>query len=88
MRRLFWSDWGTNPRIESAGLDGSDRTVIVSEKVYWPNALTLDLPAKRVYFIDAWLDYIGYCNYDGTGRYEVVANDHVRDVCCVIPSCL
>ena len=85
MRRLFWSDWGTNPRIESAGLDGSDRTVIVSEKVYWPNALTLDLPAKRVYFIDAWLDYIGYCNYDGTGRYEVVANDHVSDVCYVVP---
>ena len=77
-RRLFWSDWGQHPRIESAGLDGSLRTVIVAEKVFWPNGLTLDLPAKRLYFADARLDYIEFCNYDGSGRTTVIADDHVR----------
>ena len=77
MRRMFWSDWGRFPRIESAGMDGSDRTEIVTDKVYWPNGLTLDLPAKRVYFADARLDYLEYCNYDGSGRHQVIASDHV-----------
>ena len=76
---MFWTDWGKNPRIESAGLDGSDRQVIVSEKLYWPNGLDLDLPTKRVYFADGRLDYIEYCNYDGSGRRQLIANDHVRD---------
>ena len=58
-------------------MDGSNRRVLVSEKLYWPNGLTLDLPAKRVYFADARLDYIEYCNYDGTGRRQLVVSDHV-----------
>ena len=47
---MFWTDWGQYPRIESAGMDGSDRKTIVSKKLYWPNGLTIDLPAKRVTF--------------------------------------
>ena len=72
MRRLFWSDWGQHPRIESAGMDGSDRRVIVASKVYWPNGLALDLPARRLYFADARLDYIEFCGYDGSGRTTVI----------------
>ena len=77
MRRLFWTDWGQHPRIESAGMDGSDRKVIVSDKIYWPNGLTLDKPARRLYFADARLDFIAFCNYDGSGRTQLIANDHV-----------
>ena len=70
-RFLFWSDWGSRPRIERAGLDGSNRTVIIKAKIYWPNGLTLDIPNQRVYFADSKLDYIDFCNYDGTGRQQV-----------------
>ncbi|KAH7700547.1 Protein T13C2.6 a [Aphelenchoides avenae] len=50
---IFWSDWGTH-RIERAGMDGQDRKVIASgDQVYWPNGLTLDLPARRVYWVEA-----------------------------------
>ena len=80
VRRLFWSDWGQHPRIESAGMDGSDRRVIVASKVYWPNGLALDLPARRLYFADARLDYIEFCSYDGSGRTTVIADDHVGGV--------
>ena len=25
---MFWTDWGTNPKIEKGGMDGRHRTVI------------------------------------------------------------
>lgn len=70
-RSLFWSDWGENPRIERISLDGTGRTAIVTTKIFWPNGLTLDTANKHVYFADSKLDYIDFCNYDGTGRRQV-----------------
>lgn len=78
---MFWTDWGNNPRVERASMDGTDRRTIVSTKIFWPNALVLDLPTKRVYFADSKLDYIDFVNYDGTGRVQVMASDKVtRDL--------
>lgn len=71
-RWLFWTDWGEYPRIERIGMDGSHRSTIISTKIYWPNGLTLDLPTKRVYFADSKLDFIDFCNYDGSGRHQVI----------------
>lgn len=75
-RYLFWSDWGQNPRIERSGLDGSGRVVLVSKDLFWPNALTIDYPTKRLYFADARMDFIEFCSYEGTGRHKVFGNDH------------
>ena len=57
-------------------MDGTHRSTIISTKIYWPNGLTLDIPSKRVYFADSKLDFIDFCNYDGTGRQQVIANNH------------
>ncbi|XP_044740790.1 very low-density lipoprotein receptor-like isoform X3 [Chrysoperla carnea] len=65
---MFWTDWGKEPKIERAGMDGSHRQTIVSYEVKWPNGLTLDLVHKRVYWVDAKLNVISSCNYDGSGR--------------------
>ena len=62
---IFWSDWGENPRIERAGMDGSHRQTIISDTVRWPNGLTLDLVMERVYWIDAKLNLIGSSDLDG-----------------------
>lgn len=75
-RWLFWTDWGESPRIERAGLDGTRRQTIINTKIYWPNGITLDTPNKRIYFADSKLDYIDFCNYDGTVRHQVLANSH------------
>ncbi len=40
---MFWSDWGSVPRIERAGMDGSHRAVILQKTLSWPNGLTIDL---------------------------------------------
>ncbi|XP_041433100.1 low-density lipoprotein receptor-related protein 2 isoform X2 [Xenopus laevis] len=74
---MFWTDWGRNPRIERASMDGKMRTVIVSNKIYWPNGLAIDYPNKRIYFADAYLDYIDYCDYDGNNRRQAMASDLV-----------
>ncbi|XP_073976140.1 low-density lipoprotein receptor-related protein megalin isoform X3 [Rhodnius prolixus] len=75
-RWLFWTDWGENPRIERVGMDGTNRSTIISTKIYWPNGLTLDIVNRRVYFADSKLDFIDFCDYDGSGRQQVVAGSH------------
>ncbi|XP_036394518.1 low-density lipoprotein receptor-related protein 2 [Megalops cyprinoides] len=72
---MFWTDWGQNPRIERANMDGKARRAIVTKKVYWPNGLTIDYPTRRLYFADAYMDYIDYCDYDGNNRFQVFASD-------------
>lgn len=73
---IFISDWGTNPHIERAWMDGTNRELIVSEKIGWPNGLTLDYESRIVYWADARLDYIGAVDYFGRGRRTVI--DGVR----------
>ena len=58
---------------------GCDRTTIISTKLYWPNGLSIDYPNKRLYFADARLDFIEFCDYDGRNRHQVIASDHVSN---------
>ncbi|XP_013176222.1 PREDICTED: low-density lipoprotein receptor isoform X7 [Papilio xuthus] len=74
---MYWTDWGQNPKIERAGMDGSHRQTIVSYDVKWPNGLTLDLVRKRVYWVDAKMNTISSCNYDGTARRLILYSTDV-----------
>ena len=69
---MFWSDWGSKPRIERAGMDGSHRQTVIEESIHWPNGITLDLVLDRVYWIDAKLNVIGSANLDGTASRVVL----------------
>lgn len=71
-RWLYWSDWGSNAKIERAGMDGTHREVIASFDVKWPNGITLDLVSKRLYWVDAKFHTISSCNFDGTQRRLVL----------------
>ncbi|XP_030029447.1 very low-density lipoprotein receptor isoform X7 [Manduca sexta] len=74
---MYWTDWGQVPKIERAGMDGSHRQTIVSYDVKWPNGLTLDLVRKRVYWVDAKMNTISSCNYDGSGRRLILYSTDV-----------
>ncbi|RNA22803.1 Low-density lipo receptor-related 2 [Brachionus plicatilis] len=74
-RLIFWTDWGKYPRIERASMDGTNRTVLISTKLYWPNGLAIDMVRERIYFADAHLDYIESCDYNGNNRVQVISND-------------
>ncbi|KAH3884133.1 hypothetical protein DPMN_008105 [Dreissena polymorpha] len=70
---IFWTDWGENPKIERAGMDGqpNSRAVIVDENIYWPNGLTIDYEEWRIYWADAKLNYIHTCTFEGRDRRVV-----------------
>lgn len=55
---MYWTDWGENPKIESAYLDGSERKVLVNTSLGWPNGLALDLEENKLYWGDAKTDKI------------------------------
>ncbi|XP_050361832.1 very low-density lipoprotein receptor isoform X4 [Nymphalis io] len=74
---MYWTDWGQVPKIERAGMDGSHRQTIVAYDVKWPNGLTLDLVRKRVYWVDAKLNTISSCNFDGSARRVILYSTDV-----------
>ena len=43
-------------------MDGTDRQKIVTEKLGWPNALTIDYITNQMWWADAHLDYIEWVN--------------------------
>lgn len=50
-------------------MDGTNRSVIVEDKITWPNGLTLDFINDRIYWADAREDYIEFASLDGTNRH-------------------
>ncbi|RVE72792.1 hypothetical protein OJAV_G00041090 [Oryzias javanicus] len=72
---LYWTDWGDNAHIGRIGMDGTNRSVIIQDKITWPNGLTLDFVNDRIYWADAREDYIAFAGLDGTNRHTVLAED-------------
>ncbi|XP_060590191.1 low-density lipoprotein receptor-related protein 4-like [Ruditapes philippinarum] len=49
---IYWTDWGKEPKIERATMDGGNRSIIMSlEQNSWPNALALDVKSKYIVFL-------------------------------------
>jgi len=78
-RWIYWTDWGTPPKIERAAMDGSSRRVIISDSLVWPNGIALDFELSKLYWADAKLDKIEMANYDGSDR-RVVVESHMPHV--------
>lgn len=68
---VVWSDWGPDPRIEAAYMDGSNRHVIVENGVNWPTGLTIDYPSGRLYWADPKNHIIESILLDGKDRHVV-----------------
>ena len=49
---MFWSDWGNPPKIETSSMDGSNRAVLVTSNLGWPNGLAVDSSDKKLYWVD------------------------------------
>lgn len=67
---MYWTDWGEEPKIERAGMNGdlATRSTIVSESISWPNGLTVDYVEEHIYWVDASLSYIHSAKLDGSNR--------------------
>ena len=71
---MFWTDWGEEPKIERAEMDGSNRLVIVQQEIHWPNGLTIDYRARKIYWTDAKLYYIKRSGYDGSQSMRILTS--------------
>lgn len=68
LRYLFWTDGGQTPKIERALLDGTNRTILTSERLASPRGLTIDYTNDFLYWTDDVLDMISRMAPDGTQR--------------------
>jgi len=60
-----------NPKIESSDLDGSNRVVLVKDRLKWPNGVALDYKRRRLYWVDAGSDRIEYYDLGKKVRYNL-----------------
>lgn len=65
---MFFSDYGHNPRIERASLDGQDRVVIVYRGILRVVSLTVDTDNDKLYWADHDRHTLEGCDYDGSNR--------------------
>ena len=77
-RYLFWTDWGEEPKLERSEMDGSNRRVIIRRNIHWPNGLTIDYSAQKIYWTDASLFYIDKANYDGSDRQSILRSAPIQ----------
>lgn len=71
--RIYWTDWGDQPHIGRAGMDGSEQMIIVQDALGWPNALTINFETQELYWGDARDDFIAASDMDGRNRRTIVS---------------
>ena len=71
---MYWTDWGVNPKIEKAAMDGSGRQSIVTGNIARPNGLTIDQATNRLYWVDAELDTIEMTDLNGASRQVLLSS--------------
>ncbi|XP_072244889.1 low-density lipoprotein receptor-related protein 8-like [Leuresthes tenuis] len=76
---LFWTQCGSFPKIERAGLDGHDRQALVTSSIRQPVALSLDMPRKLLYWFDMGTRSISRVNLEGRHRKTVVESNGYLD---------
>ena len=71
---MYWTNWGSKPKIEQAAMDGSSRRSVITGNLGWPNGLTIDRSTNLLYWADAKLDKIEVSDLTGANRRLVVSS--------------
>uniref|UniRef100_A0A8C5RBH8 EGF-like domain-containing protein n=1 Tax=Leptobrachium leishanense TaxID=445787 RepID=A0A8C5RBH8_9ANUR len=72
---VYWTDWGDNPYIGRVGMDGKNKTAIITTKLEWPNGVTIDYTNDKLYWADAHLNYIEFSDLEGRHRHAVYSGN-------------
>lgn len=71
---IFWTQWGTQVNIQRALLDGSNRKVIVSTDLSYPNGLSIDYDRKKLFWADMMNNRIEMADLNGNYRVQLLAS--------------
>lgn len=80
LRKLFWTDTGAQPVVESASLEGKGRAVIASTDLVSPGGLTIDFTEDRLFWCDLTMGVVETAALDGSHR-RVLLDNQVGEVC-------
>ena len=70
-RSMYWTDWGSSPKIEKASMDGNSREAIVTDSLGSPSGLAMDYSTQTLYWTDPTLHMLEKCSYDGSDRMVI-----------------
>ena len=51
-RMMYWTDWGSEAKIERSYMSGRGRQTVVTTGLVWPNGIFLDFGSNRIYWVD------------------------------------
>ncbi|XP_059482311.1 sortilin-related receptor-like [Neocloeon triangulifer] len=73
---VFYTDWAPGePTISRCSADGSNvKHLFTKTTVHWPNGITIDYIAERIYWVDAKFDYIASSDLDGKKFRKIIMN--------------
>ena len=72
---MFWTSWGTRPRIQRASLSGDNEITLVDSFNPWhilPSGITLDFTENRLYWVDAHRRLIESIDFNGNTRRHLL----------------
>ena len=69
---MFWTDWGKDPKIERADMDGENRMTLISDGLLQPFGITVDYEELRIYWCDSGNNFIEHASLDGGGRTVLI----------------
>ncbi|XP_035262743.1 low-density lipoprotein receptor [Anguilla anguilla] len=73
---MYWTDWGDPAKIEKGGLNGADRTPLVTDNIVWPNGITLDMISQRLYWVDSKMHTLSSIGVQGEARHTLIFDEH------------
>ena len=76
-RYLFWTDWAPGePSVSRSNLNGQNvKRLFTKPDVEWPNGITIDHIAERIYWVDARLDYIASSDLEGRNFKKIISHE-------------
>ncbi|XP_058259307.1 low-density lipoprotein receptor [Hemibagrus wyckioides] len=72
---MYWTESGNPAKIGKSGLNGADRTALVTDNIAYPTGITLDLVNQRLYWLDAKLHMLSSISANGGLRHALIVDE-------------
>lgn len=74
---MFFTKW-ENSSVDRAHMDGENHSTLVTQKIVYPQGLTLDLANEKVYWVDMYMDFLERIDYSGRNRWSLKKTEEIH----------